>query len=637
MRTLLSLDETRQSPLLKGPYISLSRAFRRGAAVRDLIRDGILHPTLAGLVTFPQVYGHQERAIRAIQSGKTTLVSTGTGSGKTECFLYPIISRCLALRDEGAPPGIVAILVYPMNVLAEDQLGRLRDLLAGTGITFGLYVGKTPDEPGEVPGKRLSSGASREQYRRELARAQAERRAQAVHPAEERCSRTEMREPGGQPRILLTNVKQLELLLTREPDQSLFDGARLEFLVFDEAHTFSGANGAETACLIRRLRAAVGRAPNETTCVATSATIADPERGMEAGRDFAARFFGVPPDVVELVGEEYEPEVWAESRTVPPPLPGKPITHLTAVLRAVDAEEDAGRLVAQAVRAMTGAGLQPDRWQESLHDALSSNEVVYQLSQALAQPRALPDLLEDLQNRVGRPVPEEEALAWLALGAASRKQERPLLRPVVHAFVRGVGGAVVTFPEPDSRPRLWLSAEDEEQSRGEEPLVRLPLLTCTTCGQHYFVHAVADFQFTEDHPGGGEAIGDGSVWRTLDELVGGQRLVLLDRVISATDEDEDEPPRTAEVFLCRSCGALHPVDQPRCLACGLARALVRLLAVAQKAATPGRLTRCVSCAAPGRERGVGYREPARPVRAVIVSDVHVLAQEMVHHAERRNR
>ena len=74
--------------------------------------------------------------MRAIAEGRTTLVSTGTGSGKTECFLYPIVSRCLGLRDADAPPGISAVIVYPMNALAEDQLMRLRGLLAGTGIPF---------------------------------------------------------------------------------------------------------------------------------------------------------------------------------------------------------------------------------------------------------------------------------------------------------------------------------------------------------------------------------------------------------------------------------------------------------------------------------------------------------------------
>ena len=125
-----------------------------------------------------------------------------------------------------------------------------------------------------------------------------------------------MRTAGRQPRILLTNVKQLELLLTRQQDVELFAGARLDFLVFDEAHTFTGALGAETACLVRRLRAFCQADPARTTCIATSATIVD-HGDPEAGRTFAARFFGVASDAVTTVGEDYETEVWAEPRFVP--------------------------------------------------------------------------------------------------------------------------------------------------------------------------------------------------------------------------------------------------------------------------------------------------------------------------------
>ena len=173
MRALLSLDETRRSPLLKGPYVSLSRPFREGAAVAALVGEDLLHPHLADRIPaeITHLYSHQEHAIRAIAEGRTTLVSTGTGSGKTECFLYPVVSRCLALRDEGAPPGISAVIVYPMNALAEDQLMRLRGLLAGTGIPFGIYVGKTPEREVDVAGVKLPPGSSRADYEARLARA----------------------------------------------------------------------------------------------------------------------------------------------------------------------------------------------------------------------------------------------------------------------------------------------------------------------------------------------------------------------------------------------------------------------------------------------------------------------------------
>ena len=123
LRRPLNLDGMRRSPLLAGPFVTLSRAFAQGISVKDAVKEGLLHPHIANLATHPHLYGHQEEAIRAILSGHPTLVSTGTGSGKTECFLFPAISRALRLRDAKAAPGITTVIVYPMNALADDQMG----------------------------------------------------------------------------------------------------------------------------------------------------------------------------------------------------------------------------------------------------------------------------------------------------------------------------------------------------------------------------------------------------------------------------------------------------------------------------------------------------------------------------------
>ncbi len=636
MRRLLSLDETRQSPLLKGPYISLSRPFRRGAAVEDLVREGLLHPHMRQRIPagITHVYGHQEDAIRAIRAGRTTLVSTGTGSGKTECFLYPILSRCLELRDEGAPAGICAVIVYPMNALAEDQLGRLRSLLAGTRVPFGMYVGKTPDHEGEVAGIRLPMGASHADYEVRLAEVRREKRSETVHPPEEVCSREVMRTAGRQPRILLTNVKQLELLLTRQRDVELFAGARLDFLVFDEAHTFTGAQGAESACLIRRLRAFCGRKAHDTVCIATSATVLDKENPV-AARDFAARFFGVPVDTVETVAEAYEPEVWTEARTVPPRPPRDLETLLAECVKAVE-DEAGGDAVRAVYRDLAGVALPAGEWPEKLHLGLSRNELVFRLSEALSGPRPLGELPLALEKALGRPVSEAEILAWLTLGAAARREARPFLRPVVHGFIRGISGAVVSFPEGETEPRLWLAAEDEiEAGGGEAQHAHFSVTTCTTCGQHYFVTFLKDFEFAGKAPGGGEAAREASFWPPLEEAQGGRRVILLDQIVGGSeDEDLDEHERVAALHFCRRCGAAHPETAGRCLHCGAAGETFLLYAVRQKKDHPGVLTSCLSCGANGRRMGSTYREPARQVRATNVADVHVLAQDMVHHSER---
>jgi len=422
MRELLNLDHVRRTPLLKGPYISLSRSFKKGPAVADLVREGVFHPHMSQIIgdRISHLYGHQERAIRSVHSGKTTLISTGTGSGKTECFLYPVISKCLELRDAGEPAGISAVIVYPMNALAEDQLDRMRGLLAGSGITFGMYVGKTPEHEREVSGHRLQSGSTRADYEAVLNQYREQGRADAVHPAEEVCSREKMRAAGSQPRILLTNVKQLELLLTRQRDVELFDNARLDFLVFDEAHTFTGIQGAETACLIRRLRTFCGRDEHDTVCVATSATIVD-QRDTDAGRRFASRFFGTPADQVECVHEEYEADPWQTQRQMPAAPSGDPAELLKRVLAAVEAGSDDAELRA-VYQQLTGWALGAGPWAEVLHDALTGNEVAYQVRVALLRPLPLDTLMYQLKERIGRAVSEEELLAYLALGAAAFKR-----------------------------------------------------------------------------------------------------------------------------------------------------------------------------------------------------------------------
>ncbi len=636
MRTLLNLDAVRHTPLLRGPFISVSRSFKEGATIVELATQGIFHPHMVNVIppSIGRMYGHQERAIRAIHGRKTTLVSTGTGSGKTECFLYPIISKCLELRDAQAVAGISAVIVYPMNALAEDQLERLRGLLAGSGITFGMYVGKTPEHEREVTGHRLQQGSSRADHEAVLQRYRDQGRPDAVHPAEEVCSREKMRTQGSQPRILLTNVKQLELLLTRQIDVELFDNARLDFLVFDEAHTFTGINGAETACLIRRLRKFCGRGAQDTTCVATSATIVD-RRDPDAGRKFAARFFGVKPEDVEPVHEEYEADPWASQRTLPA-APTNAAELLKRTLIAVDSEQPDAEIRA-VYQELAGRPLPSGEWPAALNEALLANEFAYQIRATLLQPRPLDMLMHHLTEGAKRKVSEEELLIYLTLGAAAFKGGRPVFRPVVHAFVRGIPGAVVTFAS-GNEPKLWLSSEDEIADQGGEDVMwRPPVHTCTTCGQHFYVTHLKDFEFTKAAPEGGQlADGGEAYWETLDKDHGGKRVVLVDQVISQEEgadlEDEDW---SHPLYFCRHCGSAHPNEVGRCQSCGATAPPVKLFAVRGNKKNPGNLGSCISCGARGRSIGRRYREPMRPVRAVNVSDVHVLAQDMVHHAERK--
>ena len=168
-----------------------------------------------------------------------------------------------------------------------------------------------------------------------------------------------------------------------------------------------------------------------------------------------------------------------------------------------------------------------------------------------------------------------------------------------------------------------------------DPQAHFPITTCTTCGQHYFVAFLKDFEFTGKAPGGGEATGESWHWEPLDETLGGKRVVLTDLVVGGSDDDNlDDHERTSALHFCRRCGTAHPAKPALCAHCGTGGEAVVLYAVRQKDENPGVLTSCLSCGANGRRIGSRYREPARPVRATNVADVHVLAQDMVQHSER---
>ena len=143
-----TIDET--DLLTKGPMLELTPPYAAGASLRELIDEGVLHPEFvtmdsAAVPIDRALYRHQETAIRKVASGRNLVVSTGTGSGKTESFLLPILNSLVSERAAGTLcPGVRALLLYPMNALANDQLARLRKMLADhPDITFGRYTGET--------------------------------------------------------------------------------------------------------------------------------------------------------------------------------------------------------------------------------------------------------------------------------------------------------------------------------------------------------------------------------------------------------------------------------------------------------------------------------------------------------------
>ena len=234
--------------LAKGPILQLTPPYKPGATPRELIDEGVLCPgfeRLGATVNLERpLYRHQEMALRKVKAGRNLVVSTGTGSGKTESFLLPILDELLAQHSRGElGPGVRALLLYPMNALANDQLKRLREMLAATPeITFGRFTSESEetDEKAVNQYRNLNGGAD--------------------PLPNELLSRQRMRE--NPPHILLTNYAMLEYLLLRPTDNEFFDGDSANdwrFIVLDEAHSYAGTKGTEIAMLLRRLKDRVAR------------------------------------------------------------------------------------------------------------------------------------------------------------------------------------------------------------------------------------------------------------------------------------------------------------------------------------------------------------------------------------------
>lgn len=236
-------------------------------------------------------YAHQLEAFRRLRTDadekpKSTIIATGTGSGKTECFWFPLLDHCLAHPE----PGVKAIIVYPMNALATDQARRFARFIAelNANVRVGMYTGDTSQTKQETAASAQSAPSGQQ-------RAMSE---QSVITCRE-----ELR--GNPPDILLTNYKMLDYLLMRPQDQPLWKHnlpGTLRYLVVDELHTFDGAQGTDLACLIRRLRARL-QCGDELLCVGTSATIGSGASSVEKLRAYATEVFRTPFDEDAIIGE----------------------------------------------------------------------------------------------------------------------------------------------------------------------------------------------------------------------------------------------------------------------------------------------------------------------------------------------
>ena len=255
-------------------------------------------------------YLHQEAAWYAsLKDGKSVLVTAGTGSGKTESFMIPILQDIIS-RAPRPGGGVQAILLYPLNALIESQRDRLsawsRELEAqGCRVRFAMFNGNT---------------------------AETERKADPKSDSVELRSRRMIRD--NPPEILVTNITMLEYMLLRGQDRSILEKSQgaLRWIVLDEAHSYIGSQAAEMALLLRRVRAAFGVKPQEVRLMATSATIGGEKDAVDKLQAFAAAMSGRPTDEVAVVeGVSTDPDL-------PEPGPERPFD-----LADLKSKADAGK------------------------------------------------------------------------------------------------------------------------------------------------------------------------------------------------------------------------------------------------------------------------------------------------------
>ena len=247
--------------LSNGPFISITNPFKKGQSILSLHNQGkgIICKSFLKL-DYPMdrpLYLHQEEALKRALNNENLVISTGTGSGKTESFLFPILEKLFEEEEQGTlSGGVRALLIYPMNALVNDQMRRLRELLAEQKITFGKFTGETKSTYAEAV-REFKKIEGREPLKNEI------------------ISREQIRR-GEVPNILITNYAMLEYMLLRPSDSKIFNQAYAKywkFIVLDEAHTYSGAKGIEVSLLLKRLCARLNN--DKIQFILTSATLGD--------------------------------------------------------------------------------------------------------------------------------------------------------------------------------------------------------------------------------------------------------------------------------------------------------------------------------------------------------------------------
>ena len=430
------------------PLVSLNPHFESGATVAKLARDGVLHERTASIFRGPagpiRLHRHQEQAVAKAKAGESFAVTTGTGSGKSLCFFVPIVDAAVRARAAKEPLRTRAIVVYPMNALANSQMKELEKFLSQSGLddhsrpTFARYTGQESD-------------AQREQV--------------SIL----------------KPDILLTNFIMLELLMTRDNprDREVLANCRgLDFIVLDELHTYRGRQGADVSMLMRRVRDRLcpERSP---VCIGTSATMASAEAGDPATvvAAVASRLFGaeIGPDGIITESLQRATEVSLKPDA------------LTAELAA---SLDAAPPVALSDEALTTDPLAA--WIE-MEIGLDDGQVLQRRA-----PTTLDGAAERLATQTGREPAHcrerlERHLTLMSAPAAARSGvgERAFMAFKLHQFVSGAGHVHATL-HGGGRRRVTLDGQRFDPHDGSSRLY--PTFFCRNCGQEHHPVLLAELE-----------------------------------------------------------------------------------------------------------------------------------------------
>lgn len=473
--------------LLKGPYVEALPDFEKGKPIEKLLikNGGFLHNDFENLpdnILKRKLHKHQEEALKLAANSKNIIVATGTGSGKTETFLFPIIDKILKEGD-ALSRGVRALIIYPMNALANDQLyfriaPLLTNQLKNTNITFGRY---TSD---------IKPGVSRTEIISELK--QNNKLMEVLNndiPGNWLLTRDEMlRNP---PNILITNYAMLEHILLLPKNRGLFQYSQLNTIVLDEIHTYSGAQASEVAFLLRKLKNYLGI--NQGIQVfGTSASLASEEDADVNLKKFASDLFG--ESVHEIIRGKRIPHSKLESnankRFKLQMNEWLEIGEFLGCYREVNENNTSiindwnEYFYSNEIPKIEG-----DNFKQALFKVFYKNDELCKISDILANNQIISfeslcdEIFSDSSDNKADKLKALSAIFYLGMLAKENEFSYPLLPCRYHISVNSINGISVSLGNSDEG---WIELRDERVGYDENTdTPYFQLFTCRRCGQPY--------------------------------------------------------------------------------------------------------------------------------------------------------